>query len=115
MIELESVCARIPGLSREEVTLWVERRWIRAEAPAASGGEWRFTEMDLARVRLVVELRSTLEVDEETMPLVLSLVDQLYDARRTVKALLAGLDAQPDAVREAVLAAARREAGQGAA
>jgi hypothetical protein len=40
--------------------------------------------------------------------MVLSLIDQLYDARRTVRALLGALEEQPAAVREAVLAAAKR-------
>ena len=105
-IALEEVCALLPGLAPEELTLWIERRWVRAER--GTGGAWGLTEMDVARVRLVAELRATLEVDEETMPLVLSLMDQLYDARRALRALLRALDAQPEAVREAVLAAAGR-------
>lgn len=109
MIALEEACARIPGLAREELVGWIARRWVRAEA--GEGGAWRLTEVDLARVRLVVELRATLEIEEETMPLVLSLVDQLYDARRTVRALLDALQAQPEPVRQAVLAEARRGLG----
>jgi chaperone modulatory protein CbpM len=66
------------------------------------------TEMDVARVGLLVELRVTLEVTDDLIPVVLSLIDQLYDARRTVRALLAALDEQSPDVREAVLAAARR-------
>ena len=106
MIHLEAVAARFPGLAPDELALWVERRWVRAERGA--DGAWRLTEMDVARVRLLVELRVTLEVTEDLIPLVLSLVDQLYDARRTVRALLAALDQQPAGVREAVLAAAGR-------
>jgi chaperone modulatory protein CbpM len=105
MIGLDEVAARFPGLTREEITLWIERRWVRAE-PAAAGA-WVFTEMDVARVRLVTELRVALDVTEDAMPLVLSLIDQLYDARRTVQALCAALDEQPAEVREAVMARAR--------
>lgn len=111
MIALESVCARFPELAPEELTLWIERRWVRAEP--GPGGTWLLTEVDVARVRLLVELRLTLEVPEETMPLVLSLLDQLYDARRALRALLAALEEQPEEVRQAVLEAARRVAERG--
>ncbi len=104
MIRLDAVVARFPGLAPDELTLWIERRWVRAER--GPDGAWRLTEVDVARVRLLVELRVTLEVTEDLIPLVLSLIDQLYDARRTVRALLAALDEQPAAVRAAVLAAA---------
>lgn len=109
MIALDAVAQRIPGLAPDELSLWVERRWVRAERDP--GGAWVLTDMDVARVRLLVELRVTLDVGEELIPLVLSLIDQLYDARRTVQGLLAALDEQPEEVRRTVLAAARRTAG----
>ena len=106
MIPLEAVAERFPQLAPDELTLWIERRWVRAER--GPEGAWRLTEMDVARVGLLVELRVTLEVTEDLIPMVLSLIDQLYDARRTVRALLAALDEQSPEVREAVLAAAGR-------
>ncbi len=57
---------------------------------------------------LLVELHVTLEVDTETVPLVLSLIDQLYDTRRTLRALTAAIEAQPEPVLRAVLDAAQR-------
>lgn len=107
MIALETVAERFPQLAPDELTLWIERRWVRADR--GPDGAWRLTEMDVARVGLLVELRVTLEVTEDLIPLVLSLIDQLYDARRAVRALLAALDEQPAEVRRAVLAAARQE------
>lgn len=106
MIALEAVAARFPEVAPGELALWVERRWVRADR--GPDGAWRLTEMDVARVRLLVELRVTLEVTEDLIPVVLSLIDQLYDARRTVRGLLEALDEQPAAVREAVLASAKR-------
>ena len=105
MIGLADLARLCPEAPPDEISLWIERRWVRAEQQP--GGDWTFTEMDVARVRLLAELRVTLEVTEDAMPLVLSLIDQLYDARRTVRALLDALEDQPEAVRQAVLAAAR--------
>lgn len=109
MITLEEVAGRFPGLVPGEVVLWIERRWLRAER-AADGGPWLLTEVDVARLSLLVELRVTLELDEEAMPVVLSLLDQLYDARRALRCLTAALQDQPEAVRRAVLDAAARQA-----
>lgn len=109
MIPLRAAAERFPQLAPDELSVWVERRWVRAERDA--DGSWRLTEMDIARVGLLVELRSTLEVDDDLIPLVLSLIDQLYDARRTIRALLAALEDQPAEVRSAVLAASARKAG----
>ncbi len=111
MIRLEEVAGRFPGLAPQELVLWIERRWLRAEP--GPGGGWLLTEVDVARVGLLVELRVTLEVDEEAMPLVLSLLDQLYDARRILRGLLAAVEEQPEPVRRAVLAAAARRGREG--
>lgn len=110
MIPLEAVAARFPQLAPGELALWIERRWVRAERTPE--GAWRLTEMDVARVGLLVELRVTLDVTEDLIPMVLSLIDQLYDARRTVRALLSALDEQPAGIRAAVLAAAGRDRGE---
>jgi chaperone modulatory protein CbpM len=62
-----------------------------------------FSDLDVARVCLICDLRRDLAVEEETMPLVLSLLDQLYTMRRQMKALHGALQQQPDDVREAIL------------
>jgi chaperone modulatory protein CbpM len=79
MITLEMILLEFRALDRAELERWVAAALIRAEgAPEA----WRFTEIDVARIRLIVELRHELEVEERTLPIVLSLMDQLYDLRR---------------------------------
>jgi chaperone modulatory protein CbpM len=82
---------------------WVARGWVHAEG--ASPEEWVFAEIDIARIRLIRELRVDLDVDEGAVPLVLSLLDQVYDLRRTLKAMARALESQPAEVRAAVLAA----------
>jgi len=53
-----------------------------------------FHEIDVARVRLIYDLRRGLDVGEELMPLVLSLLDQLYEMRRTLKSLSRVIETQ---------------------
>ena len=52
---------------------------------------------------LICDLRHDLAVEEETIPLVLSLLDQIYGLRRQMNALTAALRQQPDDVRNAIL------------
>lgn len=109
MITIETLCHRIQGLRGEEVELWIGRAWLRAEG---GPGHYRLSEIDVARARLIHELRQGLALDEEALPVVLSLLDQLYSARRQMRRLRAALDAADAETREHILAALRMtEAG----
>jgi chaperone modulatory protein CbpM len=44
-------------------------------------------------------LRDDLALDEEALPLILSLMDQLYGLRRELRALAQAVDREPDEVR----------------
>ena len=95
MITVQTL-SRTVGVAEAEITRWVELTWLR---PDGSPGGWVFHEVDVARVRLIAELRE-LHMDEDAMPVVLSLLDQLYATRRRMKLLQqAGDEAAPDAVR----------------
>jgi len=95
MITVQTL-SRTVGVAEAEITRWVELTWLR---PDGSPGGWIFHEVDVARVRLIAELRE-LQMDEDAMPVVLSLLDQLYATRRRMKLLQQAVDeAAPDAVR----------------
>ena len=91
MITIQTVCQAVPGLDEPTLRRWLEQDWVR---PGHAGGEPEFEDIDVARVRLIVELHTELEVEEPTLPLVLSLLDQLYATRQQLRAVLDGLDAQ---------------------
>ena len=103
MMKLETVIARFPDLEIVELTAWIEQGWVRPDPAAAT--EWVFEGIDLARIGLIYDLRHSLGVQEDTVPLVLSLLDQVYELRTTLKSVLHALEAQPRDVQSAVLAA----------
>jgi len=103
-MQIASVLALFPDLRETEILMWVERGWVR---PAQQGEEWAFEEIDVARVRLVRDLRYSMAVAEETVPLVLSLLDQVYDLRHRMRAIARVVETQDDQVRSAILAALR--------
>jgi chaperone modulatory protein CbpM len=103
MIRFAAVVAQFPELPPPELTDWIARGWVQPEG--ATDAEWVFSDIDVARVRLIFELRIRMEVDEDALPLVLSLLDQIYGLRGTVQAMVRALDSQSPEVRAAVLAA----------
>jgi chaperone modulatory protein CbpM len=105
MMTFDAVVALYPNLGAAELAAWIERDWVQPEK--ASGGVWIFHDIDVARVGLVYDLRRTFEPPDETLALLLSLLDQVYDLRRDVKALTSALETQPPALRAAVLDAYR--------
>jgi chaperone modulatory protein CbpM len=102
MMPLQDVLTRVGGLDEAELVAWIERRWVRAEA--APGG-YLFREVDVARVRLILEIRRECAVDDEALELVLSLLDQVYRLRRQLKALSDAVASQPEEIRGRILGA----------
>ena len=105
MIPIASVLQRVAGLDEAELIGWVERRWVQADAGPEG---YRFQEVDIARVRLILEIRRDCAVDEDAMPLVLSLLDQVYRLRRQLKALSEAVATQPEDIRQTILDALAR-------
>ena len=84
MISIEVLIAELAGLPRADLERWIDNAWVRPERLA---GSYQFREIDVARVRLIQELRDEMDVNEGALPVVLSLLDQLYDLRRRMRQL----------------------------
>ena len=80
------------GLDRQELARWVENRWV---LPEQRGGAWLFHEVDVARVELIREIRHEFAIDDEAVPVVLGLLDQVYGLRRQLRRLCDALASQP--------------------
>ena len=86
------VAEQLGTLSVAELRVWCEAGWV---SPAKGEAGPVFDEVDLARIRLVCELRDDLGLEDEALPVVLSLLDQLYGMRRELRALARAVDQQP--------------------
>ena len=98
MITLEMLPLHVSGVRLDDVRRWIDHAWVR---PDGGPDAWLFQPIDVARIRLIVELRDELSVNEEALPAVLLLLDQVYAARRQMRAICEALESAPDA-REAV-------------
>lgn len=87
VLTLEQVVHEI-SVTRSEVTEWIDQSWV---LPIEEDGELLFDEVDCARIRLIVELRRDLEVNDEAIPVVLRLLDQIYSLRRALDELRDGI------------------------
>ena len=89
MITMDELCREVADLRVEALQDWIANDWVR---PEQDQGVYRFEAIDVARVRLIVTLREELRVDDEAVPIVLSLLDQLHDSRRHMRRLQEAID-----------------------
>lgn len=80
------------SLCREEVEECVREDWVKPDPHAEHG---HFEDIDIARLQLIGELRHRLGVNNEAIPLILSLLDQLHDSRQRVQRLVQAIERQP--------------------
>ncbi len=92
MIAFEAVLREVRGLKAVELERWIEARWVRAER---GQGGYVFHEIDVARLHLIVELRHEFLIDEEAMPVVLHLLDQVHALRRQLKSVVKAVENLP--------------------
>jgi chaperone modulatory protein CbpM len=102
-VRLDAVLAMFSDMGVTELTAWVERGWVQPDS--ANGEQWVFRDIDVARVRLIHDLRRDLDVAEDAVPLVLTLLDEVYELRTTLRGVIRAVGAQPPEVRKAVLGA----------
>jgi chaperone modulatory protein CbpM len=86
-------------LEADALQRWIEAGWV---LPVGGDDIRRFDDSDVARVRLICDLHYDLQIEEDSLSVVLSLLDQLYATRRTLQTLLAAIAAQPEDVRERI-------------
>ena len=84
MITIDVLVAQLPGLDRHDLERWISNDWVRADP---KDGTLIFGEIDVFRVRLIRELRDDMDINEAALPIVLSLLDQVYDLRRRMREL----------------------------
>ncbi|PKQ05583.1 MAG: hypothetical protein CVT73_11500 [Alphaproteobacteria bacterium HGW-Alphaproteobacteria-12] len=108
MMGIEELLKEIAALQRADLEAWIGEELV---SPLREADALMFPEMECARVRLICTLRYDLEIEADALPVVLSLMDQLYDTRQKLLTLTAAVAAQDETVREAVLKAIGREDG----
>ena len=88
-------------LNTQSLDAWIAAGWL---APHDDQGVRWFAEIDVARAQLIHDLKSNLGINDEGVDVILDLVDQLHGLRRTLRHLTSSIHAQPDRVRQGIVA-----------
>ena len=102
-----AVVARIERLTVRELRVWIREGWVR---PAYGEGGPVFDDIDVARLRLLCDLRKDMALPNDVIPTVLMLIDHLHRTRRDLRRLTEALDTQPPEVKRAVMESVIRRA-----
>jgi chaperone modulatory protein CbpM len=108
-LDERTVVARIERLTLRELRLWVREGWVR---PAQGTRGPVFDDLDVARLRLLCDLRKDMAVPSDLMPVLLTLIDHLHRTRRDLRRVVEAIDEQPREVRRALIATLRHRSGE---
>lgn len=108
MMRFDDLVKQVAALQRSDLEAWVRDELV---GPRQDAESLLFTDMEFARVRLICTLRYELEIDAETLPLVLSLIDQLYETRQRLRSLSAAVATQDKSIQAAIIAAMEKDRG----
>ena len=95
-LDERSVVEEVRRLTLRELRFWVREGWVR---PANAETGPVFDEIDIARIRLLCDLRKEMALPTNALPVVLSLIDHLHETRRELRQLSEALEEQPETVR----------------
>ncbi len=109
MTTLEDLLRLHGGLTTVHVERWVARGLLR---PAGNADSWMFETIDVARTHLLAELTGDLGLDDETVEMVVDLIDQVHTLRGQLDLIGRAIAEQPVATREAIAAALARLGGR---
>jgi chaperone modulatory protein CbpM len=72
-------------LDATSLDTWVKEGWLR---PSSRNRSFDFSEVDMARAQLIQDLRRDLGVNDEAIPIILDLIDQVHGLRRLLRGLV---------------------------
>ena len=75
MRDIREVILEIDSVSESDIRVWIDYGWVR---PARGESDFAFSEVDVARISLIADLRQRMEINDEAVPVVLDLMDQIY-------------------------------------
>ena len=96
LVKFDEVLVTV-DIGASELHAWIEQNWV---LPVEEDGDFFFDDTDVARVKLIAELRNDLGVNEDAIPVVLRLLDQVYSLRRALAELNDAIRELPESAQE---------------
>ncbi|MDJ0513388.1 MAG: MerR family transcriptional regulator [Methyloceanibacter sp.] len=98
MLTEEDVVARVSRLTVTRLRVFVSQGLIKPE----DGGHPGYSEADLARAALICNLQDEMGFNEDDVPVLLSLIDQIHGLRAELRGIVEAVEALPPDVRATV-------------
>jgi chaperone modulatory protein CbpM len=98
------IVARFSGLETHVLKRWIAAGWVK---PQEDPSGFLFDDADLARTHLLCDLAFEMDLKDEELATVLSLIDRLNSTRTMLRALTSAVQSQPAQVRDAIFAELR--------
>ena len=92
------LAARVDAVA---VETWVEAGWLMPRRDAETAD---FSEADLARAHLIRDLQYDIGVNEEAIPIILDLIDQVHGLRQMLRDVATAVCVQPEDMRRRIVA-----------
>jgi len=86
---------------------WVEAGWL---VPSRDQDTADYSDTDVARARLIHDLQHAMGVNEEAIPIILDLIDQVHGLRNMLREVATAVCAQPEDMRQRIVAEIRTTA-----
>jgi chaperone modulatory protein CbpM len=97
MIREPELIAQFTYLERRVLLTWIEDGVV---TPQRDDQGYLFDQVDEARVALACDLHYRMGLEHASLPVILSLIDQLHDARHHLRALTQAVAEQSDTVQQ---------------
>jgi chaperone modulatory protein CbpM len=99
MIRETELLAQFTYLERQVLLIWIEEGVVE---PLRDEQGYLFDRVDESRVALACDLHYRMGLEHASLPVILSLIDQLHDARRHLRTLTRAVAEQPEAIRQEI-------------
>ena len=109
MFTIKEILKPSSRITEIRLETWVKRGWV---SPAQSKNGYLFSELDVARCELIRQFRDDLEIDSETIPMLLSLIDQIHGLRRELRTVMKAIENQPQNIRRQILETLKEQKNQ---
>ena len=98
MLTEEDVVARVSRLTVTRLRVYVSQGLIKPEEDGTLG----YSEADLARAALICNLEDEMGFQEEDVPVLLNLIDQIHGLRAELRGFVEAFEALPPDIRATV-------------
>jgi len=95
MMDIKQAILLLDNIDEQLIKDFIENEWVK---PLTKQGTYYFDDIDLARITLINDLLSNMQVNSESVDIILSLLDQVYGLREQFRKVTKAIEKQPRSI-----------------